>query len=125
MQPLVTASDARRPAYIIEVLAAALVYFATSRLGLELAVVARQVSVIWPATGLALALLVLRGRVLSPAIFLGAFAANVLNDPSKHSSAQPCCDGPDSNPPCVACTMWPRCSCSRPASAPWPAPRSA
>ena len=107
MQPLVTASNARRPAYIIEVLAAAIVYFATSRLGLELAVVAKQVSIIWPATGLALALLVLRGRILSPAIFLGAFAANVLNDTSvarlgghrirqhrwRHCSAPLCCDG--------------------------------
>jgi signal transduction histidine kinase/CheY-like chemotaxis protein len=82
MQSLVTASNGRRPAYIIEVLAAAIVYCATSRLGLELAVVAKQVSIIWPATGLALALLVLRGRILSPAIFVGAFAANVLNDTS-------------------------------------------
>src|SRR5882757_6663029 len=80
MQPLATASNARRPAYIIEVLAAAIVYFATARLGLDLAVVAKQVSVIWPATGLALALLVLRGRRLWPAIFLGAFAANYLGD---------------------------------------------
>ena len=87
MQPLATASNARRPAYIIEVLAAAIVYFATSRLGLELAVVAKQVSIIWPATGLALALLVLRGRLLCPAIFLGAFAANVLNDTSVVASA--------------------------------------
>jgi len=86
MQPLATASNARRPAYIIEVLAAAIVYFATSRLGLELAVVAKQVSIIWPATGLALALLVLRGRILAPAIFLGAFAANVLNDTSALAS---------------------------------------
>jgi signal transduction histidine kinase len=47
-----------------------------------LAVVARQVSIIWPATGFALALLVLRGRRLWPAILLGAFAANILNDTS-------------------------------------------
>lgn len=69
-----------RPAFVLEVLGAAVIYFATARLGLELAVVARQVSIIWPATGLALALLVLRGRRLWPAILLGAFAANVLND---------------------------------------------
>jgi signal transduction histidine kinase/CheY-like chemotaxis protein len=87
MQPLALASNGRRPAYIIEVLAAAIVYFATSRLGLELAVVARQVSIIWPATGLALALLVLRGRLLAPAIFLGAFVANALNDTSLLASA--------------------------------------
>jgi signal transduction histidine kinase/CheY-like chemotaxis protein len=75
-------SIARRPAFMFEVVAAAIVYFATARLGLELAVVARQVSIIWPATGFALALLVLRGRRLWPAILLGAFAANVLNDTS-------------------------------------------
>jgi signal transduction histidine kinase len=67
---------------MFEVAAAAIVYFATARLGLELAVVARQVSIIWPATGFALALLVLRGRRLWPAILLGAFAANILNDTS-------------------------------------------
>jgi signal transduction histidine kinase len=75
-------SIARRPAFMFEVVAAAIVYFATARLGLELAVVARQVSIIWPATGFALALLVLRGRRLWPAILLGAFAANVLNETS-------------------------------------------
>jgi signal transduction histidine kinase/CheY-like chemotaxis protein len=85
MQPAST-SIARRPAFIFEVVAAAIVYFATARLGLELAVVARQVSVIWPATGFALALLVLRGRRLWPAILLGAFAANVLNDTSAIAS---------------------------------------
>ena len=71
-----------RPAFFLEILVGALVYFTTARLGLGLAVVARQVSIIWPATGLALALLVLRGRRFWPAIFLGAFAANILNDTS-------------------------------------------
>jgi signal transduction histidine kinase/CheY-like chemotaxis protein len=77
-----TTSSAGRWAFALEVLGAAVVYFATARLGLELAVVARQVSVIWPATGLALALLVLRGRRLWPAILIGAFCANVANDTS-------------------------------------------
>lgn len=73
-------STAGRLAWTIEVLGVAIVYCAVARLGLELAVVARQVSIIWPATGLALACLVLRGRRLWPAILLGAFAANLLND---------------------------------------------
>jgi signal transduction histidine kinase len=77
-----TTSTAGRPAFVLEVLGAAAVYFVTARLGLELAVVSRQVSIIWPATGLALALLVLRGRRLWPAVLLGAFTANVLNDTS-------------------------------------------
>jgi signal transduction histidine kinase/CheY-like chemotaxis protein len=78
--PSDTTSIARRPAFMFEVAAAAVVYCAIARLGLELAVVARQVSIIWPATGFALALLVLRGRQLWSAILLGAFAANVLNE---------------------------------------------
>ncbi|HWM69981.1 MAG TPA: MASE1 domain-containing protein [Steroidobacteraceae bacterium] len=87
MQPPATAPNARRPAFVFEVLAAATVYFATARLGLELAVVARPVSIIWPATGLALALLILRGRRLWPAVLLGAFASNALNETSIFTSA--------------------------------------
>jgi signal transduction histidine kinase len=71
-----------RTAFVLEILGAAAVYFATARLGLELAVVAREVSIIWPATGLALALLVLRGRRLWPAILIGALAANLSNHTS-------------------------------------------
>ena len=82
-----TTSIAGRPAFVVEVLGAAAVYFAAATLGLELAVVAPQVSVIWPATGLALALLVLRGRRLWPAILLGAFSANILNDTSVVASS--------------------------------------
>jgi signal transduction histidine kinase/CheY-like chemotaxis protein len=68
-------------------LAAAILYFAAVKLGLEMAGVAKQVSVVWPATGVALALLVLRGPRLWPAIFLGAFAASVLNDTPIAASA--------------------------------------
>jgi integral membrane sensor domain MASE1 len=74
-----TTSIASRSAFALEVLGAAVVYGASARLGLKLAVVAHEVSIIWPATGLALALLVLRGRRLWPAIFLGALLANLLN----------------------------------------------
>jgi signal transduction histidine kinase/CheY-like chemotaxis protein len=75
-----------RPAWALEILIAAALYFAVARLGLELATVAKQVSIIWPATGLALATLVLRGRRLWPAILLGAFLANWLNDTSLTAS---------------------------------------
>jgi integral membrane sensor domain MASE1 len=120
MQPPAATSSARRPAFVFEVLAAAIVYFATARLGLELAVVARQVSIIWPATGFALALLVLRGRRLWPAILVGAFAANALNETSILASAGIAIGntlearaGWGSIPPCAGCTMWRRCSCWR------------
>jgi signal transduction histidine kinase len=74
-----TTSTGGRPPFALEVLVTAAVYFATARLGHELAVMVPPISIIWPATGLALALLVLRGRRLAPAIFLGAFIASVLN----------------------------------------------
>jgi signal transduction histidine kinase len=61
-------------------LSAAILYFAAAKLGLQMALEVRQVSVVWPATGVALALLVLRGRRLWPGILLGAFAANISND---------------------------------------------
>ncbi len=65
---------------MLEVLAAAALYLLVAKLGLGLAYVARQVSIVWPASGVALVLLVLRGRRLWPAILLGALAANYLND---------------------------------------------
>jgi signal transduction histidine kinase/CheY-like chemotaxis protein len=73
--------------FAFELLAAAILYFAAAKLGLVMAGVSRQVSVVWPATGVALALLVLRGPRLWPGIFLGAFAASVLNETPIAASA--------------------------------------
>jgi signal transduction histidine kinase/CheY-like chemotaxis protein len=66
-------------AVAFEILIAAAIYALAASLGLTMAMVAEQISVVWPATGVALAILVLRGRKLWPAIALGAFAANVVN----------------------------------------------
>jgi two-component system CheB/CheR fusion protein len=61
--------------------AVAAVYFAAAWLGLRLGVV-EQVSAVWPPTGIALAVLLLGGYRLWPAILLGAFLANVqANEP--------------------------------------------
>src|SRR6185295_19173706 len=50
--------------------------------GLSMASLAEQVSVVWPPTGIALALLLLFGPVVIPGILLGAFAANITaNEP--------------------------------------------
>jgi signal transduction histidine kinase len=59
-------------------LALAAVYFLTARLGLTLATVGRSVTLVWPPTGLALAVLVMHGRALWPGIAVGAFAVNAL-----------------------------------------------
>lgn len=72
----------RRAALALEILICAAVYFAVARIGLEMAFSAEQVSVVWPATGLAIALLFLRGRHLWMAIALGAVAANLTSGAS-------------------------------------------
>lgn len=58
-------------------LALAAAYFAAGKLGLLLANVHASVSPIWPATGIALAALLLWGQELWPAVFVGAFFVNV------------------------------------------------
>lgn len=57
-------------------LALAAAYFALARLGLTAAAAHHVVSSIWPAAGLALAALLLRGAGLWPGVWLGAFALN-------------------------------------------------
>jgi signal transduction histidine kinase/integral membrane sensor domain MASE1/ActR/RegA family two-component response regulator len=58
------------------VLAIAAVYFATAKLGLRMAFVAEQVTVVWPATGLAMGVLLWLGWRYWPGVALGAFLAN-------------------------------------------------
>jgi integral membrane sensor domain MASE1 len=69
------------------VLALALIYFASAKLGLTLAFSNESVTTIWPPTGIALAALVLWGRGLWPGILLGAFLANVTTDVPVYTAA--------------------------------------
>jgi len=55
------------------------VYFVTARLGLSLAVVTRQVTAVWPPTGIALAAVLIFGYRVWPAILLGAFLVNAMS----------------------------------------------
>jgi PAS domain S-box-containing protein len=57
--------------------AVCLIYFLAARLGFSLASVHTNVSPVWPPTGVAIASLLLFGRSLWPAVFVGAFAANL------------------------------------------------
>src|SRR5690242_3477275 len=59
------------------VLLVAGLYFGSAKLGLTLAFVAEQVTLVWPPTGIALAAVLLLGRRVWPGIALGAFLANV------------------------------------------------
>jgi integral membrane sensor domain MASE1 len=70
----VPSSDPRR--LIAIGLAVAVAYVIAARLGFRLAYVAEQVTTVWAPTGIAQAALLLWGRSLWPAIWLGAFVAN-------------------------------------------------
>src|SRR5438874_1600199 len=61
-----------------EMLLLATIYFFCGTFGLALASLNKSVSPIWPPTGVALAVLVLRGRELWPGVFLGAFLVNIV-----------------------------------------------
>lgn len=64
------------------------VYFIASKIGFSMAFVAEQVTVVWPPTGIALAVILLMGYKAWPAIFLGAFLANITsNEPFWVASA--------------------------------------
>ena len=76
MGPPTATGDTRRLVGIG--LAVAVAYVIAARLGFRLAFVAEQITTVWAPTGIALAALLLWGRSLWPAIWLGAFVANAL-----------------------------------------------
>jgi two-component sensor histidine kinase/integral membrane sensor domain MASE1 len=60
----------------------ALLYFATAKFGFQLAFATKQVTAVWPPTGLAAVAYLLLGRRAWPGIFAGAWAINaVSNEP--------------------------------------------
>jgi diguanylate cyclase (GGDEF)-like protein/putative nucleotidyltransferase with HDIG domain len=61
------------------ILGAAAIYFAAAKAGFAISFVNGTVSAVWPPTGVALALLVLGGPRMWPAIFLGEFASDLFN----------------------------------------------
>jgi signal transduction histidine kinase len=63
----------------IGLLALAATYFVVARLGLLMASIHASASPVWPATGLALAAVLVLGTRAWPAIFLGALLANATN----------------------------------------------
>ncbi|HEY2734016.1 MAG TPA: MASE1 domain-containing protein [Polyangiales bacterium] len=58
----------------------ALAYFAAAKLGFLLASSTKQVTAVWPPTGIAMVALLVLGRHMWPAVFAGAFAVNLTND---------------------------------------------
>jgi PAS domain S-box-containing protein len=66
------------PRYLGTVAAVALVYFGAAKFGLSLAFSTKQVTALWPPTGIAVAALLLGGYRVWPAIYLAAFAVNAV-----------------------------------------------
>jgi PAS domain S-box-containing protein len=73
--------------YIVTLVVVAAIYFALAKLGLSLASVNPSASPIWPASGIALAAVLLGGLRMWPAIMVGAFAANATTAGTLESSA--------------------------------------
>ncbi len=67
-------SEARKAA--VAAIAVTVAYVAAARLGFQVAFLAEQVTTVWAPTGIAQAALLLWGRRLWPAVWLGAFIAN-------------------------------------------------
>jgi two-component sensor histidine kinase len=63
--------------YVVELAGVAIIYVGLAKLSLALASIHPSATPIWPPTGYALGAVLLLGYRVSPAIFLGAFVANV------------------------------------------------
>lgn len=72
-----TPNHATRIGSLQLILALALLYFLTGKLGLRLAIVHPSATAVWPGTGLALAAILLFGYRAWPGIFIGAFLVNL------------------------------------------------
>jgi PAS domain S-box-containing protein len=65
---------------IARILLLAVVYFAAAKLGLSLASLHKNVTPVWPPTGIAIGALLIFGRRLWPGVSIGALAVNALTD---------------------------------------------
>ena len=80
-------SDVTLPRYAVELAVVGLAYFVGAKAGLHLALVDRQVTPLWPPTGIALAALLVLGPRMWPAIAVGAFLVNLPLGPSPLGAA--------------------------------------
>jgi integral membrane sensor domain MASE1 len=79
-----TAGDKGRNALLVTAVEALLLgalYYLTARLSLHAALVGTSVTPVWPPSGIAVVGLLVFGRRVSPAIYLGAFFVNVTLSP--------------------------------------------
>ncbi len=64
--------------YLWKIILIAVIYFVSAKFGLSLAFTTKQVTTVWPPTGIALAILLIGGYRYWPGIAMGAFVANLL-----------------------------------------------
>jgi len=64
------------------IIVVATLYVLAAKLGLSLAVSVKQITSVWPPSGLAIAILILYGLRLWPGVFIGALIANALTSES-------------------------------------------
>lgn len=77
-EPSALTAGTRRLSYAAELVVLAALYVAAARIGLTIDAVAGFATLVWPASGIALAALLLRGFRLWPGVVIGAFVANTL-----------------------------------------------
>jgi signal transduction histidine kinase len=79
-------NEARSPesavSTVVTIAVVATAYFIAARIGLQLDAVSGFATLVWPASGIALAAILLGGPRLWPAIAIGAAAANLMNGAS-------------------------------------------
>ncbi len=73
--------------YPFELAGVAAAYFVLAKLGLQLASVSASATPVWPATGFAMAMVLLAGPRVAPAILIGAFAANFTTAGTAYTAA--------------------------------------
>lgn len=66
---------------VVEIVIAAAVYFALARASLYFASLNASATPVWPPTGLAIALVLMRGNFMLPSVFIGALVANFVTTP--------------------------------------------
>ena len=96
--PVSVRSNGREPppahpigAHAVELILVGIAYFALARLGLHLASINPSATPVWPATGLAIAAVLLWGPRIAPAIFIAAFLINRLTAGSVFTSLAIAC----------------------------------
>jgi diguanylate cyclase (GGDEF)-like protein len=71
-----TGKPSNRLLVFVEIIAVALIYFITARIGQIFAIPPGNITPVWIPSGIILALVIFRGYYIWPGIFIGAFAGN-------------------------------------------------